>query len=74
MGDDTVAIANRDRCKGCGVCVAACPHDAHRLLRKDKQHRPPETADAMYQSIMINRVGFAGSMKAATRVLTGRKV
>jgi Na+-translocating ferredoxin:NAD+ oxidoreductase RNF subunit RnfB len=70
---DSVAIVNRDRCIGCGVCIAACPNDAHQLLKKDKPRRPPKTHDAMYQKIMMDRVGFAGALKAVSRVLTGRK-
>jgi ferredoxin len=70
---DNVAVINRDRCIGCGVCVAACVNDANRLHKKDKTHIPPKTHDDMYKKIMIERFGLVSALKSVSRVLTGSK-
>jgi ferredoxin len=70
---DEVAVIDRDRCIGCGVCVAACVNDAHRLHKKDKTYIPPKTHDDLYKKIMIERFGLVNTLKTVSRVLTGRK-
>jgi 2-oxoglutarate ferredoxin oxidoreductase subunit delta len=40
---------NRDRCKGCSLCVDACPQDVLALSKDDfnvKGYRPVELVDA----------------------------
>jgi Fe-S-cluster-containing hydrogenase component 2 len=69
--EDKIAVINRDRCIGCGVCVAACVNDAHQMHKKDKTHIPPKTHDDMYKKIMIERFGLVSALKSVTRVLTG---
>ena len=70
---DEVAVVNRDRCSGCGVCVTSCVKDTHRLHKKDKPCVPPKTQDDIYRKIMVERFGLLGTMKTVSRVLSGRK-
>ena len=32
---------NTDRCKGCGLCIAACPHDVITMAGKVNMHGYP---------------------------------
>ena len=51
VGSDDVAVVDRDRCIGCGLCVTTCPSEA--LLLKQKSEAeiriPPEKSQ---QTIM----------------------
>ena len=40
-------VINEDRCKGCGLCTLACPHDLVRIAEhfNAKGYRPAELAD-----------------------------
>ena len=53
--DNGIAKINLDRCIGCGICVANCPSDAVHLVKKDKQHVPPEDWDDMYSQMAKRR-------------------
>ncbi len=70
---DKTAVVDPDRCIGCGVCVASCANGAHRLIPKEKRYVPPRTHDAMYQKILMERLGVMKTLKAVSRVVTGRK-
>ena len=52
---DGIAIIDLDRCIGCGVCVANCPSDAMNLVKKEKEHVPPETFENLYAQIEQRR-------------------
>ena len=47
-----ISIVKRERCIGCGNCVANCPSDAISLKKKDKQYVPQLTMDDLFDRIM----------------------
>ena len=52
-----VATVNRDRCIGCGNCVANCTADAIHLQKKEEEVLPPPNTKALYMNIMSQKVG-----------------
>lgn len=50
-----IANIDLDRCIGCGVCVANCSSEAMNLVRKEKEHVPPETFEDLYSLIEQRR-------------------
>jgi electron transport complex protein RnfB len=52
---DGIATIDLDRCIGCGVCVANCPSEAMSLVKKEKEHVPPETFEDLYAQIEQRR-------------------
>ena len=63
------AIVDLNRCLGCGVCVTTCPEKAITLFKKPVETRPPETREALYDTIMDEKKGRLGKLK-----LTGKLV
>jgi Fe-S-cluster-containing hydrogenase component 2 len=52
VGDNDVAVMERDRCIGCGLCVTTCPSEALSLQAKPESERkepPPTARDYMMQ-------------------------
>jgi Fe-S-cluster-containing dehydrogenase component len=43
------ATIDLDRCIGCGNCVAACPSEALRLVKTEKETVPPEDCTGLYE-------------------------
>jgi NAD-dependent dihydropyrimidine dehydrogenase PreA subunit len=43
-GNRQAFAARADACRGCGLCVAACPERAIRLERATTSHPPPSAA------------------------------
>ena len=48
---DGISSVNRQRCIGCGNCVAKCPSEALSLQKKEQITIPPETEAELYNSI-----------------------
>lgn len=55
-------LLNRDRCVGCGLCVATCPSGALRLVRRDRafDKATPENMDELWE-IMQRMQGTGGA-------------
>ena len=77
---DAIAIGassaeiDRDRCIGCGLCVSTCPTAAMSLKAKDRARVPPVTMGDMYRKMLGERIGPAGLMKAAAKMIFGLKL
>jgi electron transport complex protein RnfB len=54
MGD--AATVNPDRCIGCGNCVVVCTAQALRLRKREEERLPPRSTNALYMSIMANKI------------------
>jgi Fe-S-cluster-containing hydrogenase component 2 len=39
---DEIAVVDRERCIGCGVCVTQCDAEALALFRRETTHEPPK--------------------------------
>jgi Na+-translocating ferredoxin:NAD+ oxidoreductase subunit B len=71
---DGSAFVDLDRCIGCGACVPVCPSNACELRKKDTAYVPPKDSDAMYQKILMERVGISGMLKIVPRIVFGLKI
>ena len=56
-----------DRCIGCGACVPTCKDRAIKLVKKEHEYVPPKTDKEMYKNIMLERFGWLGFAKLATK-------
>lgn len=72
--DEEYAAVNLDRCIGCGVCVVKCPTNAVALKKKESKYVPPKDSDAMYNKILMERIGFGGMLKTIPKIIFGQKI
>ena len=72
--DDDYASVDLDRCIGCGVCVSTCPNNAIELKKKDKKYIPPKDPEAMYQKILMERIGIGGMIKTIPKIILRQKI
>ncbi|MGD9251044.1 MAG: 4Fe-4S binding protein [Desulfobacterales bacterium] len=73
MEDEGTSV-DLDRCIGCGACSVACPSGAIALEAKDKVYTPPKHHDAMYQKILVERIGVSGMLKTIPKMILKRKI
>ncbi|MFH1122337.1 MAG: 4Fe-4S binding protein [Pseudomonadota bacterium] len=64
-----ISKVDLDRCLGCGNCVTTCPSEAIHLEKNEREVRPPETNEDLYDIIMANKKGKFGKLKLATRLI-----
>ena len=72
--DGDYSSVDIDRCIGCGVCVSTCPSDAIELNEKDKKYVPPKDQEAMYQKILMERIGVGGMLKTIPKIILRQKI
>ena len=71
---DGKTAVDHGRCIGCGACVWACPSEALRLVEKEKATVPPESHDALYKKILVERFGVLGTARMMGSAILGRRV
>ena len=71
--DGTTAV-DHGRCIGCGACVGVCPAEALHLVEKESPAVPPESHDALYRKILVERFGVLGTARMIGSALLGRRV
>ena len=54
---DDIAVIDRDKCLGCGLCVTTCPSSAIKLIARPEQEqvKPPENFGQWEQERLKNR-------------------
>jgi Fe-S-cluster-containing hydrogenase component 2 len=57
MNDAEIAVVNRDRCIGCGLCVTTCPSESITLAAKPQENwqTPPATSLEQMMNLAIRR-------------------
>ena len=50
-----VSKVNKRRCIGCGNCVANCPEEAIKLVKKDTLEIPPNNEDELFSKILSKK-------------------
>jgi NAD-dependent dihydropyrimidine dehydrogenase PreA subunit len=50
-----VSTVNLKKCIGCGNCVAKCPEEAIHLYKRDKERKPPNTMEDLYDKIKTKK-------------------
>jgi formate hydrogenlyase subunit 6/NADH:ubiquinone oxidoreductase subunit I len=73
VSGDTITI-DLERCIGCGQCVSACPQDALMLHPKKHTAKPPKDTGAMYQKMLSERLGFAGTLNMMGKMILKKKI
>jgi len=68
--DNKVIIA-LNRCIGCGLCVTTCPTNAIKLVRKEKETKPPKNTADLYMKILQKKVGKRREMLKMLKTLLG---
>jgi len=63
-----------DKCIGCGACVPTCKDRAIKLVKKSYEYVPPKSDKEMYKNIMLERFGWLGTAKLATKAALGMKI
>ena len=71
---DKVAVVNLYRCIGCGLCVTTCKAEAMHLRKKEREAVPAKDHDALYQRIMMERLGPWGTVKVMGKKMLGMKI
>ena len=46
-----VSVVDLHRCIGCGNCVTTCPEEAIRLVKKEREVKPPENLEELYDDL-----------------------
>lgn len=71
---DKKAIVNLDRCIGCGLCTTTCKAGAIALKKQDKIKVPPKNHDALYQQILMKKLGPVKTIGVVAKYMLGFKV
>jgi H+/Na+-translocating ferredoxin:NAD+ oxidoreductase subunit B len=71
---DDISTADLDRCIGCGICVSKCTSGAIKLKDKSEKYILPKDHDAMYQKILLERIGLSGMLKVMPKAILGMKI
>lgn len=71
---DGRAVVNTDRCIGCGLCTSTCRSGALALHGRKKKKVPPKTHDALYQQILIKKLGPVKAVGVVIKNKLGFKV
>ena len=71
---DGKTAVDHGRCIGCGACVGVCPSEALRLVEKERPAVPPESHDALYRKILVERFGVLGTARMIGSALLGRRI
>jgi Fe-S-cluster-containing hydrogenase component 2 len=59
MDDDNLAVINKGRCIGCGLCVTTCPTEAMSLVSKSEADiRTPPASSAEQMMLMAKKRGL----------------
>jgi len=71
---DEKAVVDLDRCIGCGLCTSTCKTGAVVLNRRSEAVIPLKNNDALYQKILINKIGVLSTIKTLIKYKMGIKV
>jgi ferredoxin len=70
---DHICKVDRDRCIGCGICVANCMTKAVQLRRKERTSLPPKSTGATYSNILAKKFGKWHMVKIGMKRLAGQR-
>ncbi len=69
-----IGAVNRDRCIGCGICVASCPSKAIHLRKKEVESVPPKSTGILYKNILSRKIGRWQMVKVRVKRRAGMQV
>lgn len=72
--ENGIAVIDEGRCIGCGNCASICSRQALTMKTRDHHHVPAKSHNALYQSIMMKKVGVLGTVKLIGKTLAGMKI
>ena len=65
---------DKNRCIGCGLCVATCKTGALKLTKKEAEFIPPENFEDFLELIMKNKKSNIQKKSMIMNAMMGKKV